>query len=69
MPDTIVRSDLAPRIEREVAKIQEELPALASLLHAFQDLLIEVAVAKVELAEPESFEFPAIDADSVRQGV
>ena len=69
MPDSTVRPDVAARIEREVAKIQEELPALASLLQAFKELLIEVAVAKADLAEPQSSELPEIDADAFRQGV
>lgn len=61
-------NEASERIRNAMGQIREELPALANVLNAFEDVLAERAAFKAELAADKDFDPPSIDPDGFRQG-
>jgi FdhE protein len=59
----------ADRVRQALGRIKEELPALADVVDAFRDLMVERAALREELARGEGSSLPEIDGDKFLQGV
>ncbi len=61
--------EAAQRVRDALGRIREELPAIAGLADAFEDLLSERTLLREELPADWDFTMPDIDPDQFRQGV
>jgi FdhE protein len=68
MMTTNSAGDASRRIEKALEKIAADLPALANVVAAFTDLLIERARLKEEISIEVEFPVSEINADLLRQG-
>lgn len=68
MAEHTASNEASEMIRKAVRRMTEELPALANILNAFEEILAERAAFKAELPPEEDFVPPAIDPDRFRQG-
>ena len=61
--------DAAKRVREALERIQDDLPAVANVVTAFKDLLVEQAFFKAELSDETEFPLPDADPERFRQGV
>lgn len=68
MTEQIAPNEAAKRIRQSFNRMKEDLPALANVLSAFEEVLAERAAFKAALPVEQDFKPPSIDPERFRQG-